>query len=60
MLKSFAKSINASFSKTFFGKEAVTLKESFYELIDRDMNGKEVPMSSFQDNVLLLINVASK
>ncbi len=59
MLKSFAKSIQSRVSKALYGKEVVTLKQSFYELVDRDMNGKEVPMSAFKGDVLLVVNVAS-
>ena len=47
-------------TKVIFGKEKNVLKASFYELIDKDMHGKEVPMSSFAGNVLLVTNVASK
>jgi len=47
-------------TKLLAGTEQVTSKMNFYELVDRDMNGKEVSMSQFEGNVLLLVNVASK
>lgn len=47
-------------TRVIFGKEKTVMKKAFYELIDRDMNGKEVSMSSFQNKVLLVTNVASK
>jgi len=47
-------------TKLLFGTEKVTSKMSFYDLVDKDMNGKEVKMSQFAGNVLLLVNVASK
>lgn len=47
-------------TRSIFGKEIVTLKESFYQLKDKDMDGNEVSMSTFKGNVLLVVNVASK
>jgi len=31
-----------------------------YDLVDKDMDGEEVPMSTFKGDVLLIVNVASK
>jgi glutathione peroxidase-family protein len=42
------------------GAEMRTAKQLFYDLVDKDMNGKEVPMSDFAGKVLLVVNVASK
>ena len=36
-----------------------TKMASFYDYIDRDMDGNDVPMSEFSGEVLLLVNVAS-
>jgi len=47
-------------TKAFFGKEKAVLKDAFYKLIDRDMNGNEVQMSKFEGKVLIAVNVASK
>ena len=42
-----------------FGKEKAAPKGAFYKLIDRDMNGNEVQMSTFEGKVLIAVNVAS-
>ena len=47
-------------TRAVFGKEKVTSIHNFYDLIDRNMAGEEVSMSSFKGKVLLLVNVASK
>jgi len=52
--------IQDSATRLIYGIEKVTPKMNFYDLIDRDMNGKEVKMSDFSGQVLLLVNVASK
>ena len=44
----------------YFGYEKVTDKESFYDLVDKNMNKEDVLMSSFKGDVLLVVNVASK
>ena len=46
-------------TRAIFGKERKVLKGSFLELIDRDMDGKEVAMSNFTGSVLVVTNVAS-
>ena len=35
-------------------------KTSFYDLVDKDMQGNEVKMESFKGDVLCVVNVASK
>jgi len=47
-------------NRLMFGKEARNLKAHFYELIDRDMLGKEVPMSKYKGDVVMVVNVASQ
>lgn len=59
MLKSMIKGLQDVGTKAVFGSETVTTKESFYQLIDKNMNFEEVPMSKYKDNVLLVVNVAS-
>jgi hypothetical protein len=43
-----------------YGADNTVLKSSFRELVDRNMLEKEVPMSDYKGNVLLVTNVASK
>ena len=47
-------------SKRMFGAETVTSKASFYECSEKDMNGNEIPMSSFGGSVIIVVNVASQ
>ena len=47
-------------SRAMYGKEKVTSALNFYDLVDKNMAGEEVSMSSFKGQVLLLVNVASK
>lgn len=47
-------------TKVLFGSEKVTSKMNFYDLVDKDMDGNEVPMSKYKGDVVLLVNVASK
>jgi len=54
------KRLQDGITRAVFGKEKNISKASFYELVDRDMNGKDVPMSTFAGKVLLVTNVASK
>jgi len=42
-----------------YGSNLSVMKDHFYSLIDRDMDGEEVSMSTFKGDVLLLANVAS-
>lgn len=58
--KSILKNIHSSTIRRKFGEESVTTKTSFYDLVDVDMKGTSVPMSAYQNYVLLLVNVASK
>ncbi len=50
----FAKSINNS-----NGKEG-DMKNSIEDIVVKDMNGKDVKLSSYKGKVLLIVNVASK
>lgn len=43
-----------------YGKEVVTKKSSFYDLVDKAMDGTKVQMSKYKGDVLLCVNVASK
>lgn len=43
-----------------FGAEAKVFKTAFYELIDRDMFGREVPMCKYKGDVVMVVNVASE
>jgi glutathione peroxidase-family protein len=47
-------------TKKMYGKEEPTSKEKFGDLVDKDMDGNEVQMSSFKGSVLVITNVASK
>lgn len=47
-------------TKIMYGKEVPVSVKSFYDLMDRDMDGKEVPMSKFKGSVICVVNVASK
>jgi len=50
-------------TKAVFGSEKVTMKETFYELVDKCYvkdELKEVSMSEFKGSVLCVVNVASK
>lgn len=38
----------------FSSNESCLLQMSFYECVDKNMDGKEVPMSNYKGNVLLL------
>lgn len=46
-------------SRAIFGKEKITKISSFYEIIDKDMSGDEVSMSTFKGYPLCIVNVAS-
>ena len=60
MLKSFVKKVQDAGTRAMFGKDPKVLKQHFYELVDKDMSFKEVPMSNFKGSVLLVTNVASQ
>lgn len=60
LMVTIMKRLQDGFTRAVFGKEKNVTKTSFYELVDRDMGGKEVPMSTFAGKVLLVTNVASK
>lgn len=54
------KIIQDRYTKMMFGYEKVTTKQSFYELVDKNMKKEDVPMSLFKGDVLLIVNVASQ
>lgn len=56
----FLKLIQDMLTRVLFGYEKVTTKESFYELVDKNMKKEDVPISLFKGSVLLIVNVASK
>lgn len=47
-------------TKLLFGTDSGTDKASFYDVVDRDMDGNDVKMDKFKGNVLCVVNVASK
>ena len=46
--------------RTFAGVDGGTEKSSFYDCVDKNMEGEDVPMSKYKGNVLMVVNVASK
>ena len=60
MLQDLGKQIQDGVSRCLFGREKVTSVQNFYDLVDKNMAGEQVSMSSFKGEVLLLVNVASK
>jgi len=59
-LTSVFSGLQGATNRAIFGRETVTMKNSFYDLTDVDMTGKKVPMSNFKGDILLVVNVASK
>jgi hypothetical protein len=57
--RAFGKVHDAS-TRLIYGVEQTTQKMSFYSCADKSMDGEAVPMSSFEGNVCLVVNVASK
>lgn len=47
-------------TRCMYGVENKCMKASFYELVDKNMSGKKVPMSTYEGNVVLMVNVASQ
>ncbi len=47
-------------TRLFHGKEKKSTTKDFYDLVDTDINGREVRLSEYKGQVLLVINVASK
>lgn len=47
-------------TKLLFGKDGGTDTNSFYDIVDRDIDGNDVKMDKFRGNVLCVVNVASK
>lgn len=56
----FLSKVQDGVHRLMYGAEARVLKSSFYECIDRDMFGKEVPMSKYKGDVVMVVNVASQ
>jgi len=48
-----------SMTNFMYGKEVGTVKNLFYDLVDKDMKGNDVKMSTFEGSVLCAVNVAS-
>ena len=46
--------------RAFAGVDAGTSKASFYDCVDKTMDGETVSMSKFKGDVVLVVNVASK
>jgi len=46
-------------TRAVFGKEKVSSTSAFYDIVDKNMDGEDVPMSSFKGSVLCIVNVAS-
>ena len=46
--------------RAFAGVDGGTEKGSFYECVDKSMDGESVAMSKFKGDVVLVVNVASK
>ena len=47
-------------SRAMLGEEKVASVQTFYNLVDKNMAGEQVSMSSFKGEVLLFVNIASK
>lgn len=51
-------------NRLLFGKDATTAKTAFYELVDKLILSKEsdatTSMSTYKNNVVMVVNVASK
>jgi len=58
--KSKASKQQLSLIASSFNRPLQTMPGSFYDVIDRDMDGNQVHMSSFKGSVLCIVNVASK
>lgn len=60
LLAASLKIMQDGLTKALYGREMVTLVQSLYDLVDKNMKGEEMKMSSFKNSVLLVVNVASK
>jgi len=49
-----------SLTNAMFGEETATKKTSFYDCVDKDMEGKDVSMRKFSGDVVIVVNVASQ
>lgn len=47
-------------TRTAFGKAPPTTIQAFFDIVDKNMKGEEVPMSNYKGSVLAVVNVASK
>ena len=47
-------------TRAVFGVETACKKAHFYELVDRNMKGEQVLMSTFKGSILCVVNIASK
>lgn len=47
-------------TNVLYGAETVTSKNSFYDCVAKKIDGEEISMSKFSNNVVLVVNVASK
>ena len=56
---SIAAKMQDGLSGFIFGKETITLKESFYACAANDMDGQSISMEAYKDQVCIVVNVAS-
>jgi len=59
-VRSLLTSLQDASTKVLFGSDGGTDKTSFYDIVDKDMQGNEVKMEAFKGDVLCVVNVASK
>jgi hypothetical protein len=52
--------IQDAVTRAVFGVEMACKKAHFYELVDRNMKGEQVLMSTFKGSILCIVNIASK
>eukprot|EP00573_Skeletonema_grethae_P000790 CAMPEP_0201690914 /NCGR_PEP_ID=MMETSP0578-20130828/4222_1 /ASSEMBLY_ACC=CAM_ASM_000663 /TAXON_ID=267565 /ORGANISM="Skeletonema grethea, Strain CCMP 1804" /LENGTH=194 /DNA_ID=CAMNT_0048176013 /DNA_START=88 /DNA_END=672 /DNA_ORIENTATION=+ len=58
-VRSLLTSLQDASTKVLFGSDGGTDKTSFYDIVDKDMQGNEVKMEAFKGDVLCVVNVAS-
>jgi hypothetical protein len=56
LYRAFAKAQDAT-TRLMYGAEKHVTATSFYDCVDRNMDGNEVPMSTFKGNVVIVVNV---
>lgn len=59
-MSSMLRQASGLYQRVMYGKDHGTTKTSFLELVDKDMKGAEVAMSTFKGSILCIVNVASK